>query len=135
MQLKLRRSQKNGMTGSVIFMLDVMAELDPEEAELVRKYKLQKLLVYSSDAADQNAALASTGSVRALGGVLMDRLTKRSFSMGDLIAGQHLECKDLNEVIGTQDQVHTACQNIASYLRVAKSFDGSEEIVEINSAA
>lgn len=135
MQLKLRRSQKSGLTGSAIFILDVMAELTSEEAALVNKYKLHKLLVYSSDAADQNAAMASAGSVKALGGMMLDRLSKRSFSMNDLINGQHLECKDLNEVINTENQVHQACENIASYLETAKRFDGSEQIVEITAAA
>lgn len=135
MQLKLRRSQKSGLTGSAIFILDVMAELDDEETELVKKYKLQKLLVYSSEAADQNAAMASAGSVKAFGGMMLDRLTKRSFSMGDLINGQHLECKDLNEVISTENQVHQACENIAGYLQTASLFDGSEQIVEIKASA
>ena len=135
MQLKLRRSQKSGLTGNAIFILDVMAELTSEEFELVKKYKLQKQLVYSSDAADQNAELARAGKVSALGGMVMDRLTKRVFTMQDLINGQHLECKDLNEVISTENQVHQACENIAGYLQVAKSFDGSEQIVEITAAA
>jgi hypothetical protein len=135
MQLKLRRNQKSGLTGSTIFILDVMAELTPEEAELVKKYRLQKQQVYSTEAADQNLALAQSGKVSALGGMMMDRLTKRTFTMQDLINGQHLECKDLNEVISTENQVHQACQNIASYLDVAKSFDGSEQIVEITAAA
>jgi len=135
MQLKLRRSQKSGLTGSAIFILDVMAELTPEEAELVKRYKLQKLLVYSSDAADQNAAKAQAGSLTAIGSMVMDKISKRAFTMNDLINGQHLECKDLNEVISTENQVHQACENIAGYLETAKRFDGSEQIVEITAAA
>jgi len=135
MQLKLRRNQRAGITGGVVFILDVMAELSSEETELVKKYKLQKLLVYSSESADQNVAMARAGNVKALGGMMLDKLTKRTFSMNDLIKGQHLECKDLDEVIGTENQVHEACQNISHYLAVAKSFDGSEQIVEITAAA
>tara|TARA_R110002073_G_scaffold69054_6_gene171318 strand:- start:10347 stop:10751 length:405 start_codon:yes stop_codon:yes gene_type:complete len=134
MHLKLRRSQKSGLTGTAIFVLDVMAELTAEEAELVKKYKLQKQLVYTSEAADQNLARADAGSWAGVGGILMDRLTKRSFSLGDLVAGQHLECKNLDEVIGTENQVHTACQNIRGYIDVARSFDGSEQVVEIAAA-
>jgi len=135
MQLKLRRSQKSGLTGSAIFILDVMAELTPEEAELVKRYKLQKQQVYSSETADQNYTLARAGKVSALGGMMMDKLTKRVFTMNDLINGQHLECKDLNEVISTENQVHQACENIAGYLETAKRFDGTEQIVEITAAA
>ena len=134
MQLKIKRSQKSGLTGTPIFILDVMAELSDEEHELVKKYRLKNLLVYTSEAADQNLAKANAGSWAGLGGTFMDRLTKRSFSLGDLVNGQHIECKDLNEVIGTENQVHIACQNIRGYLEVAKSFDGTEHILEVEPA-
>lgn len=134
MQLKLRRSQKTGLTGTPIFILDVMAELTSEETELVKKYKLKNQLVYTSEAADQNLAKADAGSWAGLGGALLDRVTKRSFTLGDLVNGQHLECKDLGEVVATEDQVHQACQNIRGYIDVARQFDGSEQIVEIEPA-
>tara|TARA_R110000868_G_scaffold162329_12_gene393510 strand:+ start:34731 stop:35135 length:405 start_codon:yes stop_codon:yes gene_type:complete len=134
MQLKLRRNQKTGMTGTPIFVLDVMAELTSEETALVAKYKLKNQLVYTSDVADQNLARARAGSWAGLGGAIMDRMIKRSFTLGDLVSGQHMECKDLAEVIGTEEQVHQACQNIRGYLEVAKQYDGSEQIVEIEPA-
>ena len=131
MQLKLRRSQKSGLTGTPVFILDVMAELTAEEAELVKKYKLKGQLVYTSEAADQNIANAKAGSWAGLGGALMDRVTKRSFTLGALVNGQHLECKDLGEVVASEHQVHQACQNIRGYIDVARQYDGSEQIVEI----
>jgi hypothetical protein len=134
MQLKIRRSQKSGLTGTPIFVLDVMAELNSEDTELVSKYRLSKQLVYQSDAAAANRDNAINGQLSAFGGVMMDRLTKRSFSLGDLVNGQHIECKDLNEVIGTEVQVHEACKNIRAYLDVARSFDGSEQILEVEPA-
>ncbi|MEP3072496.1 hypothetical protein [Maricaulis sp.] len=134
MQLKIKRSQKSGLTGTPIFILDVMAELSDEEHELVKKYRLKNLLVYTSEAANQNLAKAEAGNWAGLGGALMDRLTKRSFSLDDLVNGQHIECKDLDEVIGTESQVHIACQNIRGYLDVAKSFDGTEQILEVEPA-
>ena len=134
MQLKIRRSQKSGLTGTPIFMLDVMAELSAEEAELVRKYRLKDQLVYTSDAADQNLAKAKAGSWAGLGSAILDRVTKRSFTLGALVSGQHIECKDLAEVLGTEDQVQQACQNIRGYLDIARQFDGSEQILEIEPA-
>jgi len=133
MQLKIRRSQKSGLTGA-IFVLDVMADLTEAEAELVKRYKLQKEMVYISDSSDQNAANLQAGNMKALGSLMMDKLTKRRFSMQDLINGQHLECKNLPELIETENQVHVACQNIRGYLDVARSFDGSEQVVEIEAA-
>jgi hypothetical protein len=134
MQLKIRRSQKSSLTGNPIFILDVMAEVSDDESALVRKYKLQKEMVYSSEKADQNSANARGGNLGALGSLVMDKITKRFFTMGDLINGQHLECKDLPDLMQTEAQVHQACQNIRAYLDVAKSFDGSEQIVEIVAA-
>ncbi|MHA6287130.1 hypothetical protein [Maricaulis sp. CAU 1757] len=135
MQLKIRRSQKTGLTGKVVFQLDVMAELTPDEKALVQQYKLGKELVYSSEAADRNAEMARAGSLKALGGMVLDRATKRRFTMNDLINGQHLECKDLGELTDTEEQVHVACHNIRRYLEVAKSFDGTEHILEIEPTA
>lgn len=134
MHLKIRRSQKSGLMGSAVFILDVMAELDASEAELVKKYKLGNLMVYSSEASDRNYAQAGAGSVKALGALVLDKITKRFFTMDDLIRGQHIECKDLNEVIGTENQVFAACQNIRAYLDTAKGFDGSEQVLEIAAA-
>lgn len=131
MQLKIRRGQKSGLTGGVTFTLDVMADLSDEEAALVKKYKLQKETVYASEAAEANAARADQGSWGALGASVMDGLIKRRFSMNDLLNGQHIECKQLGELITTEEQVHAACQNILRYLEIARSFDGSEQVIDI----
>lgn len=131
MQLKIRRGQKSGFGGGVTFTLDVMADLSDEESALVKKYKLSKEVVYASDAATANLDRADQGSWGALGASIMDGLTKRRFSMNDLIDGQHIECKQLPELIATEEQVHQACRNILRYLQIARSFDGSEQVVEI----
>lgn len=130
MKLKIKRSQKSGLT-SVVFMLDVMAELDTAEANLVSKYKLGKQIVYQSDGAAQNAAAARGGDMAGLGGMILDKMLKRRFTVNDLVNGQHLECKDLAEVIAAEAQVHDACQNLKQYLDIATSFDGREVIIDI----
>lgn len=131
MKLKIRRSQKKAVMGKAVFILDVRVGLEDDESELVRKYQLQKQVVYENATAAQNLNSAQSGNVAALGGLLMDRMLKRRFTIGDLIGGQHLECKDLAEVIAAEHQVGEACQNVANYLSVAKNFDGSEVIVDI----
>lgn len=135
MQLKIKRNQRSAMLGGkVVFILDVMAELNREEKDLVDKYKLHKELVYSSDAAEHNAAMARAGNLKSLGAAVLDRATKRRFTLGDLVDGQHLECKDLGELVDTENQVYAACQTIRQYLDIAKSFDGSEQVVDIVAA-
>lgn len=133
MKLKIRRSQKSGMMGNTTFTLDMMAELTAEEMALVEKYKLKNQIVYSSERANENAARAQGGSVGGLAALAMDRMTKRMFSIGDLILGQHIESKELDEILAVEHQITTACHNLRDYLDAAASFDGSERILEIAS--
>lgn len=133
MHLKLRRSQKPSLTGNPIFILDVMAELTEEESGLVKKYKLQKEQVYWSAKAQENQA-HSQGALGGLASFVADRALKRIFTLGDLVNGQHIECKDLAELVAAEAQVHEACQNLRRYLDIARSFDGSEVVVEVVAA-
>ena len=136
MQLKVRRGQKSGMLGGkVLFTLDVRAELTPDEQALVERYKLWPEVVYSSEAANANAERMYAGNVRALGAVLLDKVLKKFFTIKDLVSGQHIECKDLGEVIAAEEQVRLACTNLKQYLAVATTFDGREEVVEIAAAS
>ena len=48
LQLKLKRSQRLGFFGRVIFILDARMELNREELELVRKYRLADNVIYES---------------------------------------------------------------------------------------
>jgi len=136
MQLKVRRNQRSGMLGGkVIFTLDVMAELTPDEKALVDRYKLWPEVVYSSEAANDNAARVHAGDLKALGAVLMDKALKRFFTVKNLVSGEHIECKDLAELLGAEEQVRVACMNLKRYLEVARTFDGREEVVEVAAAA
>jgi hypothetical protein len=45
--------------------------------------------------------------------------------------GVHVECKDLDELLGAKSAILEAAQSLRSYLDVAATFDGREEIVEI----
>lgn len=136
MQLKVRRSQRSGMLGGkIVFTLDVMAELSGDERALVERYKLWGEVVYSSEAANDNAARMHAGSVKALGAVLVDKVLKRFFTVKHLVSGEHIECKDLAELLGTEEQVRVACANLKRYLEVAQTFDGREEVVDVAAAA
>lgn len=155
MQLKLKRSQKAGgvLGGKVIFILDARAEPTPEEAALIKKYNLGKINVYDSAARQKHQASAaghfdnsSAGPVfavptgkgiasslwsttRGLASAAMMSLSL-SVTIDSLISGQHIECKDLNELLGAMHAIQEACQTIKSYLDVAMTFDGREEVLE-----
>lgn len=146
MQLKLKRSQRAGgmMGGKVLFVLDARAELSADEKALVEKYKLGSLTVYDSEARKKNAEAAyshfddattsSTGrslwkNARGLASAAMTALSLR-VTVHTLINGQHIECKELDELLGTEAAIIDACKNLKAYLETALTFDGREEIVE-----
>ena len=152
MQLKLRRSQRAGgmLGGKVIFALDARAELSADEQGLVRKYALGKLVVYDSEARKKHGEAAyghfdnaantpgNTGSsagrslwsnARGLASAAMMALTLR-VTVDSVMSGQHIECKDLDELLGAEAAIVDACKSLKAYLDTAVTFDGREEVFE-----
>lgn len=140
-QLRLRRSQRSvGMLGSkVVFALDARADLAPHARALVDKYGLGQIVVYDSKARTERAEIARDhlerasggsfgGLVRGLASTALAAMTLR-ITVGSLAAGHHIECKDLNELIGAEEAIREACANVRGYLEVAETFDGREEVV------
>lgn len=146
MQLKLRRSQRTaGLTGGkILFALDARIEPSAEEASLIKKYKLGGMVVYDSDARKKHAeagyghfdeaASSSVGrslwkNARGLASAAMMALSLR-VTVDGLMSGQHIECKNLDELIGAEQQIIEACKTTKAYLEVALTFDGREEVLE-----
>ena len=152
MKLLLRRSQRSAglMGGKIVFALDARADLSPDERGLVQKYALGKLIVYDSEARKKHGAAAyghfdnasitpvlgaaSAGrslwsSARGLASAAMMALTLR-VTVDSLINGQHIECKDLDELLGAEGAIREACESIKACLETAVTFDGREEVVE-----
>lgn len=148
MQLKLRRSQRaGGMLGNkVVFVLDARAQPTPEEAALIKKYGLGKMNVYDSetrkkhqanaygnfDAAASGAGGISSGLWANAKGLASSAMMALSLSVtiDGLMAGQHIECKDLDELLGAEAAIREACKNTKAYLDVATTFDGREEVLD-----
>lgn len=146
MQLKLQRSQRvGGLTASTIFFcLDVRADYTPEERTNINRYKLGGQVIYNSRAARKHLENAgahlegtqdgSAGS-RALAlmrGATAMALAKMqlNISIASLGRGHHIECKDLEELLESEDTIREACKNVTRYLEVASTFDGSEVVIE-----
>jgi hypothetical protein len=152
MQLKLKRTQRAGgiMGGKVLFGLDARAELTPDEQSLVKKYALGKTVVYDSDerkkhteaayghfddaSSNQGYDLSGAGkglwkNARGLASSAMMALSLR-VTVDGLVSGQHIECKDLGELLGAEKAIHEACQYLKTYLATATTFDGREEVIE-----
>lgn len=146
-QLKLRRSQKSGLLGKPSFVLDARADLTPEAKGLVSKYGLGSLVVYDSKARQQRTAQAadhfdaayvqSYGSVgrslwsnaKGIANAAIMALSLR-VTVNNLINGQHIECKDLDELLGAEAAIVEACKNLKAYIETALTFDGREELLE-----
>ena len=151
MQLRLKRSQRSSMMGKTIFTLDARAELSRDEQALVSKFGLGKLAVYDSEARKKHgeaayghfddgnvpvmsATAGSAGrgllsNARGLARAAMAALSLR-VTVDSLSTGQHIECKDLDELLGAEEAIVSACKNIKAYLETALTFDGREEVFE-----
>jgi hypothetical protein len=148
MLLKLRRSQRQGgmLGGKVLFALDARVELSSSERDLVNKYSLGNLSVYDSEARRKQtqAAIEGYDAAAYTGGSLsrqlmgaakgmarsaMAALTLR-VTINSLVSGQHIECKDLDELLGAEEAIRQACENLKAYITTALTFDGREEVHE-----
>lgn len=48
-----------------------------------------------------------------------------------LISGVHVECKSLEELLGAEKAIQIAATNLKNYIDVAGTFDGKEEVIEL----
>lgn len=133
MKLHIQRSQRTtGFRGTPVFSIRAQAEISSEEQKLVSHYGLAKEMVYVSEQAQQHAVSASRSSggvMRAIGHSIAARMSL-AITVGDLVSGKSVEAKSLEEVIGIEEAIRSACENLKGYLEVAKSFDGRTEVVE-----
>lgn len=138
MQLKIKRSQRDGgvIAKTAIFCLDARVEFTAEERRHISRYKLGKEIIYSSEAAkrhvekgDANLGSGTVGNLKALGSFVMARLNLNT-SIDSLERGQHVECKSLEELMGAEEAIMMACQNLKGYLDLAGTFDGREVLFD-----
>ncbi|MFI4973124.1 MAG: hypothetical protein ACHP84_01145 [Caulobacterales bacterium] len=138
MQLKLRRSQREGgvMSRTAIFCLDARIEVTREEQQAITRYKLAGQVIYNSETSKKHlerSAKQNDGSmVGGLKGLASAALAAMNLniSVASLQRGQHVECKSLDELLGAEEAIMTACQNLKGYLETAQTFDGREVLVD-----
>jgi hypothetical protein len=125
MKLLLRRDQRNGMLGKVVFALDVRADLSAEEQTNIRKYKLGETQLYASHVmTDRGTGLMGLASRLAFKAMTI------SVSVNDLVNGKRIECKDIVEMCAVEDQIREAAQTFKQVLEAAAHF-GGEEVLEL----
>jgi hypothetical protein len=50
-------------------------------------------------------------------------------TVSSLIAGVHVRCKDLDELLEAENAIRAAKRNLEGYIEEIKKFDGTEEVV------
>jgi hypothetical protein len=140
MQLKLSRSQRQGgiLSKSAIFCLDARAQLTAREVTEVSRYKLGSQVIYNSEAAKRqltkSEAVADgsfTGSLKQMGYAALAAMNL-NITIDSLQRGQHIECKDLNELLGAEDAIMAACERLKGFLETASTFDGREMVIDLS---
>ena len=127
MKLLLRRDQRAGMlgVGASVFMLDVRAELTPQEQSHINTYKLGKTVLYSrGEITDPGKGLLGLASRAAF------KMMNISVSVDDLSGGKRIECKDIVEMIAVEDQIKEAATTFKAVLDTAAQF-GGEQVVQL----
>ena len=137
MQLVLRRSQKaTGLISkSISFVLDSRVDLSAEEETSVKKYGLGGQVLYNSASSKNYLEKAqNSGFLGAAANLAMARMSL-NITIDSLTKGQHIECKDLDELLGAEAAIQNACQVIRQYIDVAQTFDGREIVIDIEKMA
>lgn len=125
MKLLLRRDQRSGMMGKVVFSLEVRADITSEEKANIQKYKLGETELYAShELLDKGSGLLGAASRFAYKAMTI------SVSVKDLTSGKKVECKDIVEMLAIEDQIREAAKTFAQVLAAAAQF-GGEEVVEV----
>jgi len=124
MKLLLRRDQRPGLLGKMIFTLDVRADLSADEKERIRKYKLQDTELYASHAITGGSGLLGVASRRAWKAVAL------TLTVRDLENGKRIEVKDVVELLAIEEHIRQAAQTFKDVLEAASHF-GGEEVLEL----
>ena len=116
MELLLRREQAGGMLGGVKFQLTAKANLKPEEAEAIKKYKMGDLVLYEKPTAppDSNSFMS----------LAKHRFMVPRIQVRDLVEGKTIETKDIVEAMGAEAQLKDAAGALHSMLQAAVAFGG-----------
>lgn len=124
MKLLLRRDQRPGLLGKMIFTLDVRADLSADEKERIRKYKLQDTELYASHAITGGSGLLGVASRLAWKAVAL------TLTVRDLESGKRIEVKDVVELLAIEEHIRQAAQTFKEVLDAASHF-GGEEVLEL----
>ncbi len=136
MRLILTRSQRDKgiVSKHALFCLNARVELTEQEGQAVRRYKLGALNIYRSPAAEAAAKLsaAAPSGYKALMHAVSSRLAL-NISINNLLSGQYIECKEMDELLAAEEAIGEACANLRRYIDTAATFDGRQVLINYDS--
>jgi len=127
MKLILEREQR--MAGLInkkqVFAVTFQAELSQTEREAINKYLLADEVLYEShELLDEGTGLLGLASRLKFSAIL------KTLNVRDLVKGKTIECGDIVEMKGVEEQVLEAAQNFKLILDTAATF-GGREVIEL----
>jgi|SRR6185437_2530311 len=125
MKLLLRRDQRQGVLGKVVFTLEVRAEISSDERSRIDKYKLGKEILYM-----RNKDVPQEEGWKGVGKLLVFHALNLTITVNDLVAGKKVECKDILEMLAAEEQIKDAAVSFGRILEAAAHF-GGEEVIPI----
>ncbi|HEX3666925.1 MAG TPA: hypothetical protein VHU23_17005 [Rhizomicrobium sp.] len=125
MKLLLRRDQRSGLLGKIIFALEVRAELSDDERQAISKYKLGDTVLY-----EKSTIIDPGRGLLGLASRLAHKAMNISVSVRDLTNGKKLECKDIVEMLAVEEQLREAGKTFSAILIAAQRF-GGEEVIDL----
>src|SRR5579863_1211754 len=117
MKLLVRRNQRPGLLGKIIFTLEVRADLTSEEREAISRYKLGDSVLY-----EKNTMIDPGSGLLGLASRLAFKALNISVSVRDLANGKKLDCKDIVEMLAVEDQIKEAGKTFNAVLNAALHF-------------
>jgi hypothetical protein len=126
MKLLLKRGQRDGMLGKVIFTLEMRAEVSDAELGYIQRYKLGKETLYSRDAKPN----VDPNTWAGVGKLWLAHALNITVSVNDLVNGKRIECKDILEMLAAEEQIREAASAFAKVLLCAAHF-GGEEVIDL----
>jgi hypothetical protein len=118
------------MNKSVVFVLNARVDLSEEEKFNVEKYKLGPQIIYNSEASRKHLdAGRNSGAARSIARLALAKMSL-NISIDSLQGGHAINCNSLDEVLGAEEAIKDACESLKTYLDIAETFDGRQEVIE-----
>lgn len=126
MKLLLRRGERKGTFGKLVFALTVRADITPEEKALIEKHKFGPSILYSR----KGRPTGDPTTLAGVGSILLHHALDMTVCVADLTYGRTIECKDIVEMLAAEASIREAAKTFAAILHAASQFEG-EEVVEL----